>query len=113
MAKPDPNEEDLKKTACDIALSFGDRMKSFDFKFEEVAQQYHEYRQENIRIKIKEAEFHGARDFFGCIKFICSEIKRKDEEMDLNDIVRHAVSRNFGKYTIKKILNLKLIFTFI
>ena len=103
MAKPDPNEEDLKKTACDIALNYGDKMKGFNSKFEKVAQMYHEYRKENLRTKIKDAEFHGARDFFGCIKLICSEILLNEVNNDdfvLNKIVSHAVSRNFGKYTI-------------
>ena len=98
MAKPDPEEEDLKKTAREIALSFGKEMISYTAKFEEVAQKYHSFKEELRKIKIENDEFHGTRDFFSCIKLICAKLKGGKDGLanEIDRIIRHAISRNFG-----------------
>ena len=102
LAKPDPQEEDLKKTAIDIALSFGQEMASYISDFEEIARKYYSFKNLFKQMFPNDDEFYGTRDFFCCVKLICSMIKAKGLVSDsLDAFIEEAVARNFGEFQNK------------
>ena len=95
LAKPDPEELDLKKTAIEIALSYGENLNIYKKYFEDIAKYYYEFK-ENLRKKtLGKEEFHGTRDFYSCVKLMAT-ILTNNLNVDINKTIYNAVARNFG-----------------
>ncbi len=98
LAIPDPDEEDLQKTALTIAESYdNDLSENYGELFKNLASTYYEYKL-NLNAKNKFQEFHGTRDFYHLIKNTSNKIRDMNNPDD-NSIIEIGVQcleRNFG-----------------
>jgi len=95
LARPDPDEKDLIKTACSICDSYQSQAsRTFRPILEALAKAYYRIQCENF--KSEYSDFHGARDFYSLIKQVSSKLVQRDANKQVEDIVIEAVERNFG-----------------
>ncbi len=107
LARPDPNSEDLEKTAIDISQSYLGDNSIYDRYFKYLAQTYYKYKKFlEGRVGCEDLqEFHGGRDFFHLIKDACKKFmgnKRhlNDEEI-YKEIIEICLEKNFGGINLK------------
>jgi len=112
----EPDEEDLKETAFELAKSYNGRLIQ-DYKeyFEYLAFSYYKYK-ELLKTKYSEfdkenskniKEFHGTRDFYHLIKTaskLLLESNFTKEKYQIEKILMESIERNFGglENSIKK-----------
>lgn len=104
LARPDPNEEDLQKTAVEIFKCYLGEHNDYERYFKYMAQAYFKYKK-NLEVKIgfeDLREFHGGRDFFHLIKDACKKVKDLGNRVYLNEkefyneVVEICIEKNFG-----------------
>jgi len=107
LARPDPNCEDLEKTAVEISQSYLGDNSIYERYFKYLAQTYYRYKNYlEGRIGCEDLqEFHGGRDFFHLIKDACKKFmgnKRhlNDEEI-YKEIIEICLEKNFGGINLK------------
>ena len=98
LAIPEPDEEDLQKTALTIAESYDNEISNTyaDF-FRNLASTYYHYKL-ILNTKNKLEDFHGSRDFYNYIKNATNLI-RGNNEIDENLLTQtgmQVLERNFG-----------------
>ena len=105
LSIPQPDLEDLKKTAQTIAESYNQQLaKTHKDLFETLAVTYHEYKNELKTKYSRKEDFHGSRDFYHLIKNAMRALLKKasdEKEMDIDDHIKETIGinsleRNFG-----------------
>ena len=98
----EPDINDLKKTALEIASSINEKManKYIDF-FDKIAESYFEYIEQKRRDDRFDVNFHGLRDFYNIIKSVTrelskNELKINENKKNLEGIAEKNIERNFG-----------------
>ena len=91
LAIPEPDEEDLQKTALTIAESYDNEISNTyaDF-FRNLASTYYHYKL-ILNVNNKFQEFHGTRDFYNLIKNATNLI-RENNEIDENLLTQIGIS---------------------
>lgn len=108
LARPDPNEKDLQKTAVEISQSyFAGKSDVYEDYFKDLAKTYFLYKKviaEKVGFQELQ-EFHGGRDFFHLIKDACKKfigMKRMLYHEDIyKDIIEVCLEKNFGGIRLK------------
>ena len=100
LAIPDPDEENLQKTALTIAESYELDLENNPLNkefFEKLASTYYEYKLKLNKNNIYQ-EFHGTRDFYNLIKNASNLIKDNfnPDENAITQIGISCLERNFG-----------------
>ena len=105
LSIPQPDKDDLKKTAITIAESYNKKLAE-DNKdlFLNLADSYYEYKRILHEEHTKNEDFHGSRDFYHLIKTAMRQLlQKKEEDNDFNidenvkqDIGIKSIERNFA-----------------
>ena len=105
LSIPQPDLNDLKKTAQTIAESYNQELAvAHKDLFETLAVTYYEYKKElNLKYTKKE-DFHGSRDFYHLIKSAMRSLLKKasdEQNMDIDEHIKETIGinsleRNFG-----------------
>jgi hypothetical protein len=68
LSIPESDLEDLQLTAITIAESYGEKLKSYNDLFNNLAETYFNYKKFLKADHPKQEDFHGSRDFYNLIK---------------------------------------------
>ena len=102
LSIPESDLEDLQLTAITIAESYGEKLKSYNDLFNNLAETYFNYKKFFKAEHPKQEDFHGSRDFYNLIKIAAKKIRSFLDEKDniSNDeqikIAINSIERNFG-----------------
>ena len=108
ISRPNLGEKDLIETAKTITQSF---CVPYCEIFTQLAQAFYQYQQqfeEKEFVGIK--DFHGTRDFYYSIKYICKELIEKKSEISITNLAKKAIERNFRGLEESKYKSMKQIF---
>ena len=103
----EPDINDLKKTAMEIASSINDKIANKYITFyDKIAISYYEYIEQKRRDDRFDVNFHGLRDFYNIIKSTTRELSNNElknneinmieNSINLNEIAMRNIERNFG-----------------
>ena len=108
ISRPNLGEKDLIETAKTITQSF---CIPYQEIFTHLAQAFYLYQQqfeEQQFVGIK--DFHGTRDFYYSIKYICKELIEKKSSVSITNLAKKAIERNFRGLEEKQYKSMKQIF---
>ena len=124
IARPDPSESDLIKTAIAISSSYEIIPQQNFYKL--IAKSYLEYKSllksiieeekknnKNNKLDLSLVDFHGTRDYYNMIKQFSMRIKNNNHKNniknDYNEIAKIYIDRNFSGLSFANIPGLKTV----
>ena len=98
LSIPEPDLEDLQKTAIIIAKSYDNKLNKYSTFFNNLAEVYYKYKFYLKTNKTNYIDFHGSRDFYNLIKIAARKLRTLGNATDeeLIEIGLNSIERNFG-----------------
>ena len=98
LSIPEPDLDDLQKTAIIIAKSYDNKLNKYATFFNNLAEVYYKYKFFLKTNKTNYVDFHGSRDFYNLIKIAARKLRQMGNatEEELVEIGLNSIERNFG-----------------